>query len=161
MGAQSLSRGTGAYNGDIGVIQSIDEEEKTVDILFEGERLAQYAAAELEQIEHSYAVTVHKSQGSEFDTVILPLFYGGNDFLTRNLLYTAVTRARTKLFIVGTRRAVQCMVKNSRINRRFTALKYEMAEYSALSDKIGNREAVLQDEYERLEGLFGADPPMD
>lgn len=161
MGAQSLSRGTGAYNGDIGMIQSIDEEEKTVDILFEGERLAQYAAAELEQIEHSYAVTVHKSQGSEFDTVILPLFYGGNDFLTRNLLYTAVTRARTKLFIVGTRRAVQCMVKNSRINRRFTALKYEMAEYSALSDKIGNREAVLQDEYERLEGLFGADPPMD
>ena len=80
----------------------------------------------MEQIEHSYAITIHKSQGSEFDTVILPLFYGQSPFLTRNLLYTAVTRAKKKLILVGNSRTVYHMVQNNRITGRYTGLNYEI-----------------------------------
>lgn len=132
----AASKGVGAFNGDIGVIERIDETERTADILFDGERLATYAVSELDQIEHSYAVTVHKSQGSEFHTVILPLFYGMSDFLTRNLLYTAVTRAKQKLIIVGREGTVNHMIQNKRISGRFTALKYELFKYDQLMENM-------------------------
>lgn len=123
---RSLSGGVGVFNGDIGVISDIDDIEKTVEILFDGERVAAYDYGEMEQIEHSYAITIHKSQGSEFDTVILPLFYGQSPFLTRNLLYTAVTRAKKKLILVGNSRTVYHMVQNNRITGRYTGLNYEI-----------------------------------
>lgn len=126
----SLGRGDGVFNGDMGTIDCMDEDQTY--ILFDGERLAGYERAELDQLEHAYAVTVHKSQGSEFDTVILPLLYGGNDFLTRNLLYTAMTRARKKLYIVGAERTVRFMVGNSRVTRRFTSLKYQLKHYQQM-----------------------------
>lgn len=132
----SATKGMGAFNGDIGIIEHIDPEEKTAEILFDGERLATYTVGELDQLEHSYAVTVHKSQGSEFHTVILPLFYGMSDFLTRNLLYTAVTRAKQKLIIVGRESTVNHMIQNRRISGRFTALKYELLKYDALMESM-------------------------
>ena len=152
-----LSRGTGAYNGDVGRIEAIDTEEKTVDILFDGERMATYEWNEMDQLEHAYAVTVHKSQGSEFNTVILPLYYGGNDFLTRNLLYTAITRAKEKMIVIGSARTVQFMVHNSRISHRFTALKYELKSCGDFMDNVGRGQESLQQEYEKLLGIFDED----
>ena len=149
-----LGRGQGAFNGDIGMIRRIDTGEKTLEILFDGERVAQYSQNELEQLEHAYAVTVHKSQGSEFDTVILPLFYGNNEFLTRNLLYTAMTRAKKRLVIVGLARTVQHMVQNSRVSRRFTALKYEIASYDEFFERLSRGETGIPKGYEKIDGLF-------
>ncbi len=120
------SRGTGVFNGDMGVIGAIDDREGTIEIIFDGDKVTEYEKSELEQLEHAYAVTVHKSQGSEFNCVILPLCYGANPFLSRNLLYTAVTRAKKKLYIVGYKRCVEGMVANNRVSHRFTALNYEM-----------------------------------
>ena len=133
-----LSHGVGAFNGDMGVIEKIYPQDGTLEILFDGDHLAEYDRSELDQLEHAYAVTVHKSQGSEFDTVILPLYYGATPFLTRNLFYTAITRAKKKLIIVGSRRTVTHMIKNSRIAHRFTALKYEMKRYHETFEKLGN-----------------------
>lgn len=145
-----LSHGVGAFNGDMGIIERISPQDGTVDILFDGERLAEYDRTELEQIEHAYAVTVHKSQGSEFDTVILPLYYGATPFLTRNLFYTAITRAKKKLIIVGAQRTVAHMIKNSRIAHRFTALKYEMKNYADTFEKLGNRAPLFNAEESEL-----------
>ncbi|MBR4078661.1 MAG: ATP-dependent RecD-like DNA helicase [Christensenellaceae bacterium] len=133
-----LSHGMGAFNGDMGTIERIHPGDGTLEILFDGERLAEYDRGELDQLEHAYAVTVHKSQGSEFDTVILPLYYGATPFLTRNLFYTAITRAKKKLIIVGAQRTIKHMITNSRIAHRFTALKYELANYAASFEKMGS-----------------------
>ncbi len=125
-----MSKGIGVFNGDMGVINSIDKNDNTIEIIFDSDKVAEYEKDELMQIEHAYAVTVHKSQGSEFDTVILPLFYGASPFLSRNLLYTAVTRAKKRLYIVGLKNCLEYMVKNNRVSHRFTALNYEMQKYA-------------------------------
>ncbi len=126
--AAGMGRGAGVFNGDMGVIEDIDEQTGELTILFDGDRLADYQRIELANIEHAYAITVHKSQGSEFDTVILPLNYGSSPFLSRNLLYTAMTRAKNKLIIVGTEQTIEFMTGNNRISHRFTALNYEMLD---------------------------------
>lgn len=118
--------GTGVFNGDVGVVCGVDTDNGTVDVLFDGERLCEYETKELLQLDLSYAITVHKSQGSEFDTVILSLFQGQSDFLTKNLLYTAITRAKNKLFIVGRESTLQFMTTNRLVSQRFTGLKYEL-----------------------------------
>jgi exodeoxyribonuclease V alpha subunit len=127
-GAQMYNRGCGVFNGDLGRIVSIDTDVKEVTIRFDGNRDATYAYPELEQIEHAYAVTVHKSQGSEFPVVILPLLSGGGRFLSRNLLYTALTRAMEKVIIIGRKEAVEAMVANNRILGRYTTLDHELRE---------------------------------
>jgi exodeoxyribonuclease V alpha subunit len=120
--------GFGVFNGDQGRIVEINPEEKQALILFDGEREAYYDFNELEQIEHAYAITVHKSQGSEFKAVILPLFYGQSPFLTRNLLYTALTRAKEKVVVIGLERCIEHMVQNNKIQRRYTVLRREIRE---------------------------------
>jgi exodeoxyribonuclease V alpha subunit len=129
-GLQMYNRGTGVFNGDLGRIISIDTNLKEVTIRFDGNRDATYAYQELEQIEHAYAVTVHKSQGSEFPVVILPLLSGGGRFLSRNLLYTALTRAMEKVIIIGRKESVEAMVANNRIMGRYTTLDYELKDIS-------------------------------
>ena len=124
--------GFGVFNGDQGRIIKIDHDEKQVTILFDGEREAFYDFNELEQLEHAYAITVHKSQGSEFSAVILPLFYGQSPFLTRNLLYTALTRAKEKVVIVGLEKTIEHMVQNNRIQRRYTVLRREIRDIMGL-----------------------------
>lgn len=121
-------KGTGVYNGDMGVISDIDMSEKTVQILFDGEKKADYNAEAMQHIEHAYAITIHKSQGSEFGTVIMPLCYPSSNFLTRNLLYTAVTRAKKKLIIIGRESTIESMVLNTKISRRLTGMKYELRD---------------------------------
>lgn len=152
-----LSQGAGIFNGDIGIIEEIDPEQRIIRIVFDGERVCEFEQSELEDIEHAYAVTVHKSQGSEFDTVILPLFYGGNVFLTRNLLYTAITRAKQKLIIVGMKRSVSFMIQNNRISRRFTALKYEISSYSDFMDNLGSKTASIKRDYDDFLGFLDED----
>lgn len=115
-------KGSGIFNGDIGKIIEVDRASATVKIDFEG-RLCTYNAAMLENLELAYAVTVHKSQGSEFDVVVLPLFGGYDKLYFRNLLYTAVTRAKKLLIIVGSAKRVEFMIDNNRRTCRYTCLK--------------------------------------
>ena len=133
-----MSKGIGVFNGDMGVINSIDTKEGKLEAVLDGDKVAEYDRDELSQIEHAYAVTVHKSQGSEFDCVILPLYYGASPFLSRNLLYTAVTRAKKRLYIVGLKSCLEFMVKNNRISHRFTALNYEMHKYADLFSSLND-----------------------
>lgn len=118
----------GIYNGDIGFIKSIDKAGEKLMIVFDDEKEVEYTFDELEQLEHAYAVTIHKSQGSEFDYVILPLYAGYPKLFTRNLLYTAMTRAKKMLVIVGSKRVVNHMVDNMESKNRKTGLKEKILE---------------------------------
>ena len=115
--------GTGIFNGDIGTIVKVKRVEGTVVIDFEG-RIAEYSLEMLEQLELAYAITVHKSQGSEFTAVIIPLLGGFDKLYYRNLLYTAVTRAKKMLIIVGSKSIVEKMVHNDRRTLRYTCLRH-------------------------------------
>lgn len=116
----------GIYNGDIGYISTIDNDNKRLYINFDEDRVVEYDFDELEQIEHAYATTIHKAQGSEFDYVILPLYIGYPKLFTRNLLYTAMTRAKKMLIIVGSKRVVDFMIDNVETKNRNTGLKYKI-----------------------------------
>ncbi len=113
--------GAGIYNGDIGIIKEIDSRAGSMDILFD-DRLCKYPIELARDLELAYAVTVHKSQGSEFEAVILPLSAVSGKLCFRNLLYTAVTRAKKILIIVGDKQSISAMVKNERKMRRYTLL---------------------------------------
>ncbi len=115
--------GEGMFNGDIGVIQKIDNVEEKMYIDFDG-KLTCYGYDELDDIEHAYAITIHKSQGSEYPVVIIPAYMYSPRLLTRNLLYTAVTRAQRMVIIVGRSDIVQMMVENKRLTKRYTGLRY-------------------------------------
>jgi len=109
------------FNGDIGVIAAIDREEAVVRVEFDG-RIASYERAELDQLTHAYAVSIHKSQGSEYAAVVIPLVTQHYMMLQRSLLYTAVTRGKKLVVIVGSKRAVALAVRNADAKRRYTWL---------------------------------------
>jgi len=111
--------GSGIFNGDIGYITEIDKVNETVTVDFEG-RIALYDIASLDDLEHAYAITIHKSQGSEYPVVILPILKNSPLLMTRNLLYTAITRAKKMVIVVGDRDAVNSMVDNAANKRRYT-----------------------------------------
>lgn len=112
----------GIFNGDIGLIRTADKVNNRLEIDFDG-RKAVYDAEMMKKIEHAYAVTIHKSQGSEYPAVIIPLPNGMDKLTYRNLLYTAVTRAKSTLILIGTVRKVQSMVENDRRMMRYSCLK--------------------------------------
>lgn len=118
--------GQGIFNGDIGVIEQINTHDRCMTILFDEKRV-QYDFTALDELEHAYAITVHKSQGSEYPIVILPAFSCAQVLLTRNLLYTAVTRAQSMVIIVGRADIVQTMVNNNRQSMRYTGLAARLA----------------------------------
>ncbi len=118
--------GNGIFNGDIGRIEEIDLSEKEMTILFDDRRVI-YDFSDLEDLEHAYAVTVHKSQGSEYPIVILPMCSAASMLLSRNLLYTAVTRAQTMVILVGREEIVREMVANDRQTGRYTGLSAWLA----------------------------------
>jgi len=120
--------GTGIFNGDIGIITNISIEDETLVIDFD-ERVAIYDFSMLDEIEHAYAITIHKSQGSEYPVVIIPLYSCAPRLLTRNLLYTAVTRAQSMVVLVGKREIVGQMVENNFQFERYTGLKYLLSCY--------------------------------
>ncbi|MBQ4643067.1 MAG: ATP-dependent RecD-like DNA helicase [Oscillospiraceae bacterium] len=115
--------GRGVFNGDIGIIEKMDPIGRMMAIRFD-DRVAEYPYDSANELDHAYAVTVHKSQGSEFEAVIIPLFEANSRLYYRNLLYTAVTRAKKLLIIVGSARAVMTMVDNNRKTGRFTNLRF-------------------------------------
>ncbi|MBR2282877.1 MAG: ATP-dependent RecD-like DNA helicase [Ruminococcus sp.] len=115
-------QGSGIFNGDIGRIISVNKGTQTAEVNFDG-RIAVYPFDQLSQLELAYAVTVHKSQGSEFEAVIMPVMGGFEKLSYRNLLYTAVTRAKKLLILIGTEDKIERMVTNNRRTRRYTCLK--------------------------------------
>ena len=131
---ESEEKGTGIFNGDIGIILSVNRLLGTAVIDFEG-RIATYNHPMLDNLELAYAITVHKSQGSEFDYVILTVLGGSDKLYYRNLLYTAVTRAKKMLIIVGSEKRTDYMILNDRRNLRYTALKEMLMEMVAEDDE--------------------------
>ena len=123
------AEGAGIFNGDIGKIMKVDNTAGTLVIDFD-DRITEYDYTLLDELEHAYAVTVHKSQGSEYRTVIIPAFKFSKRLLTRNLLYTAVTRAQQMVIIVGDEQAVNDMVDNNRHALRYTSLRERMEDFS-------------------------------
>ena len=119
--------GTGVFNGDIGILAEVQAAAQTVKVQFE-DRLATFMGEQILQLELAYAITVHKSQGCEFPCVILPLFATPEKLRYRNLLYTAVTRARERLILVGSEAVLRQMVENNRKNLRYSGLRDRLAE---------------------------------
>ncbi|AKL93765.1 ATP-dependent DNA helicase, RecD/TraA family [Clostridium aceticum] len=115
-------KGEGVFNGDIGFIQTIDQQQEELSVLFDEYRLVTYNFSQLEELELAYCVTIHKSQGSEFPVVVMPITWGPPMLLTRNLLYTAITRAKKLVVLVGTENYLRRMVDNNKIVQRYSGL---------------------------------------
>ncbi len=123
---EDMSEGEGVFNGDLGIIHSIDLENGEISVLFDAYRLATYDFSNIEEIEPAYAMTVHKSQGSEFPVVVMPMSRFATMLSTRNLLYTAVTRAVEGVVMVGLPEAMHAMVDNNSIVERYSALSHRL-----------------------------------
>ena len=123
-----IDKGMGIFNGDMGVIKEINESAQVLTVEYDEHRLVEYPFSSLDEIELAYAITIHKSQGSEYPAVILPLLSGPAMLFNRNLLYTGVTRARKCVTILGSSRTVQEMIDNARENRRYTGLNDRIKE---------------------------------
>ena len=120
--------GQGVFNGDMGTVLLVDNDDKTLSVLFDDGRMAEYEYGMLEELELAYCLSVHKSQGSEFRAVVMPAVGGPPMLLTRNLFYTALTRARELVVLVGREDAIAAMVNNNHIARRYTGLCQRLQE---------------------------------
>ncbi len=121
------SEGEGVYNGDLGILTGIDPRASALTVRMD-DRTVRYEAETAVELEPAFAMTVHKSQGNEFPAVVMPVFRGAPQLLYRNLLYTAVTRAKSLLILVGRQESVRAMVENDRKTRRYTGLSYFLTE---------------------------------
>ncbi len=125
--------GAGVFNGDVGYVIDVDNEEHTLTVLFDEEKEAVYASAQLENLDLAYCLSVHKSQGSEFPVVVLPVVGGPPMLQTRNLFYTALTRARSLVVLVGREENIRQMVENDHILNRYTTLTEKLQSVSRLT----------------------------
>ncbi len=123
-----IDKGMGIFNGDMGIIREINEAAQSLTVEYDEARRVEYPFVQLDEIELAYAVTIHKSQGSEYPAIILPLLAGPKLLLNRNLLYTAVTRARKCVTILGSSQVVQQMIDNERESKRYTSLDDRIRE---------------------------------
>jgi exodeoxyribonuclease V alpha subunit len=119
-------RGEGVFNGDIGFIEGMNLADQKVVVRFDDGRTVHYDFSQLDEIIHAYAVTVHKSQGSEFPVLVMPIWSGPPMLMNRNILYTAVTRAKQLVVLVGDRRYLNIMVNNENQNERLSGLKFRL-----------------------------------
>ena len=122
-GGEKTEIGMGLFNGDIGIIEKIDQEYELMNITFDNEKEVVYPFSYAADLEQAYATTIHKSQGSEFPVVIIPMYPGASNLMSRNLLYTAVTRAKKLVVIVGQVGVLEHMVKNNSEVNRYSGLK--------------------------------------
>ena len=120
--------GTGIFNGEIGRISKINKNEHQLEVTFDDKKIAWYSYSDLEQLEHAYAITIHKAQGSEFDVVILAIPPSSNMLLTRNLLYTGITRAKKLLIVIGNKNLIEFMIQNCDTQKRNTGLKEKLVK---------------------------------
>ncbi|WP_195238440.1 SF1B family DNA helicase RecD2 [Romboutsia sp. 1001285H_161024_C4] len=121
--------GEGIYNGDIGYVYHIDKDKRIVYVIFDQVKIVSYTYDELDELDHSYCTTIHKSQGSEFPIVVIPITWAPPMLLSRNLLYTAVTRAKKLVVLVGDVKYLEYMIKNNRINNRHSNLSYKLNKF--------------------------------
>ena len=124
----SIEKGMGVFNGDMGIVEEINTFAETITISFDEGRMVEYPFKLLEELEHAYAITIHKSQGSEYPAVVMPLMSGPQLLMNRNLLYTAVTRAKKCVTIVGDEYAFSTMVRNNSQLKRYSGLKDHLLE---------------------------------
>ena len=124
--SDNVEVGNGVFNGEMGTITNINEKEKNVRVKFDDEKVCWYEFNELEQIEHSYCITIHKAQGSEFDVVIMIIPQAAPMLLTRNLLYTGLTRAKKLLIVIGNDKIVDYMINNVDSKKRNTGLEFKL-----------------------------------
>ena len=123
-----IEKGVGVFNGETGIIKTINEFAETAEVEFEDGRWAEYSFKQLDELELAYAVTIHKSQGSEYPAVIIPLLSGPRMLMNRNLLYTAVTRARKCVTVVGSEETFRDMIRNEKQQRRYSSLDQRIQE---------------------------------
>ena len=123
-----IDRGIGVFNGDVGIVREIREFDSSLVVEFDEHRRVTYPFSGLDELELAYAVTIHKSQGSEYPAVVMPLLSGPKMLFNRNLLYTAVTRARDCVTILGSSQTVQDMIDNVNENRRYSSLDLRIRE---------------------------------
>ena len=123
-----VDKGVGVFNGDTGIIRTINEFAELAEVEFEDGRYAQYTFKQLDELELAYAVTIHKSQGSEYPAVIIPILSGPRMLMNRNLLYTAVTRARKCVTVVGSEETFREMINNEKQQRRYSSLDRRIQE---------------------------------
>lgn len=124
----TFEHGEGVFNGDLGFIEEIDNEEQSLTALFDGDKSVRYDFQQLDELELGYAISIHKSQGSEFPCVVIPLAWGPPQLFTRNLLYTAVTRAKELVVLVGWEKTMSKMIENNHITRRFSGLRERLEQ---------------------------------
>jgi len=126
-----IDKGTGIFNGDMGIVKSINEFAQTLTVEYEDNKRVNYHFSQLDELELAYAVTIHKSQGSEYPAVIMPLLGGPRQLLNRNLLYTGITRAKKCVTILGSEDTVMEMIQNGNARRRYTGLLARIREVKA------------------------------
>ena len=123
-----IEKGIGIFNGDTGILRTINEFAETAEVEFEDGRWAEYSFKQLEELELAYAITIHKSQGSEYPAVVIPILSGPKMLLNRNLLYTAVTRARKCVTVVGSEETLREMIRNEKQQQRYSSLDQRICE---------------------------------
>lgn len=123
-----IDKGLGVFNGDMGIIKEINEYAEEVIVCYEEEKLVRYPFSQMDELELSYAVTIHKSQGSEYPAVIMPLLSGPRLLMNRNLLYTGVTRAKNCVTILGSKDIINQMIKNENEQKRYSGLCSRLLE---------------------------------
>ena len=128
-GGRIYDSGTGIFNGDMGIITTINNATNTMEVVFDDDRYVIYDSKQAEELELAYAITIHKSQGSEYPAVIMPLVSGVSMLMTRNLLYTGVTRAKKCVCIVGRKETFSAMIANEDQHRRYSGLKWQLVNY--------------------------------
>lgn len=131
-GRFKVEEGVGVFNGDMGIIKEIDSYNEEILVLFDDDKEVRYPYNLLDELELSYAITIHKSQGSEYPAVVLPLFSGPRVLMNRNLLYTAVTRAKQCVVIVGNGHLVETMIQNNDEQKRYSTLDVRLREMKEL-----------------------------
>jgi exodeoxyribonuclease V alpha subunit len=127
--------GAGIFNGDVGFITAVDPESPSLTVLFDEDKEVVYESGDLEYLEQAYCLSVHKAQGSEFPVIVMPVTGGSPMLLTRNLLYTALTRAKSLVVLVGTEEVIRRMVENDHVVRRYTTLSRRLVETRALAEQ--------------------------
>jgi exodeoxyribonuclease V alpha subunit len=138
--------GMGIFNGDMGIVESISERDKCMTIIFDEDKEVEYQFSDLDELDLAYAITVHKSQGSEFPIVIMPVCSFAPMLMNRNLLYTAVTRAKEMVVLVGSEKTVMRMTQSNQFEDRFTGLNEKLLILKQILDEKNKEDEKLFDE---------------